>query len=60
MTFLLICSKHFEFNRPRLIKLAKIWKPLFVLPLRLRVGQGRCCDLKKKTDVRMDVQIFGN
>ena len=59
MTFLFICSKHFEFNRPRLIKLAKIWKPLLLL-LRLPVRQGRCCDLKKKTDVRMDVQIFGN
>ena len=28
--------------RPRLIKLAKIWKPLLLL-LRLRVRQGRCC-----------------
>ena len=59
MKFLFICSKHFEFDRPRLIKLAKIWKPLLLL-LRLRVRQGRCCDLKKKTDVRMDVQIFEN
>ena len=22
--------------------------------------QGQCCDLKKKTEVRIDVQIFGN
>ena len=28
--------------RPRLIKLAKIWKPLLLL-LRLCVRQGRCC-----------------